>query len=181
MPVQQRVPTRWPTGRRRTSEPIFEFALKSAYAHGTAAIRTHIDCFVPGQASVSFGVFRELRDRWAGRIELQASALVSTDLYDDPANAALVDIIAESGARLGGITFRLSESEDPAILAGRLDRLFAIARSRGLDVDLHVDENGSPTSGTLAQIAEAVLRSGFKGQVVCGHCCSLAVLTDEQS
>jgi cytosine/creatinine deaminase len=159
----------------------FEFALKSAYAHGTAAIRTHIDCFVPGQAAVSFGVFRELRDRWAGRIEVQASALVSTDLYDDPANASLVDIIAESGARLGGLTFRLSESEDPAILAGRLDRLFAIARSRGLDVDLHVDENGSPASGTLAQIAEAVLRSGFKGQVVCGHCCSLAVLTDEQS
>lgn len=159
----------------------FEFALRSAYAHGTAAIRTHIDCFVPGQASVSFGVFRELRDRWAGRIALQASALVSTDLYDDPANAALVDIVAESGARLGGITFRLSEQEDPAILAGRLDRLFAIAKARGLDVDLHVDENGSPASGTLAQIAEAVLRSGFKGQVVCGHCCSLAVLTDEQA
>ena len=35
--------------------------------------------------------------------------------------------------------------------------------------------------GTLAQIAEAVLRSNFKGQVVCGHCCSLAVLTDEQA
>lgn len=159
----------------------FEFALKSAYAHGTAAIRTHIDCFVPGQAAVSFGVFRDLRDRWAGRIALQAAALVSTDLYDDPANASLVDLIVDSGARLGGITFRLSEGDDPAILAGRLDRLFAIATLRGLDVDLHVDETGSPASGTLAQIAEAVLRSNFKGQVVCGHCCSLAVLTDEQS
>lgn len=159
----------------------FEFALKSAYAHGTAAIRTHIDCFVPGQASVSFKVFRELRDRWAGKIKLQASALVSTELYDDPANASLVDIIAESGARLGGITFRLSESEDPAILAERLDRLFAIAKARGLDVDLHVDETGSPASSTLVQIAEAVLRSNFKGQVVCGHCCSLTILTDEQA
>jgi cytosine deaminase len=29
------------------------------------------------------------------------------------------------------------------------------------------------------QIAEAVLRSGFRGQVVCGHCCSLSVLSDE--
>jgi cytosine/creatinine deaminase len=64
-------------------------------------------------------------------------------------------------------------------LAARLDRLFALATSRGLDVDLHVDETGSTTSATLAQIAEAVLRSGFRGQVVCGHCCSLSVLSDE--
>lgn len=159
----------------------FEFALKSAYAYGTSAIRTHIDCFVPEQAAVSFGVYRELRDRWAGRIDLQATALVSADLYDDPANAALVDIIAESGARLGGLTFRLTDQDDPAILSGRLDRLFAIAKARGLDVDLHVDENGSPASRTLAQIAEAVLRSKFQGQVVCGHCCSLAMLTDEHA
>lgn len=162
-------------------EARFEFALKSAYAHGTSAIRTHIDCFVPEQAPVSFSVFRKLRDRWAGRVDLQASALVSANLYDDPATAALVDVIAESGARLGGVTFRLSEDEDPAILAGRLDRLFAIAKSRGLDVDLHVDENGSPASRTLAQIAEAVLRSKFQGQVVCGHCCSLSVLTEEHA
>lgn len=162
-------------------EARFEFALKAAYAHGTSAIRTHIDCFVPEQAPISFGVFRELRDRWAGRIDLQATGLVSADLYDDPANVALVDVIAESGARLGGLTFRLSEHEDPAILAGRLDRLFALAKSRHLDVDLHVDENGSSASRTLLQIAEAVLRSKFQGQVVCGHCCSLAVLTDEHA
>jgi cytosine deaminase len=88
-------------------------------------------------------------------------------------------LIAEAEGRLGGITFRLSEQEDPAILDQRLDRLFALATSRGLDVDLHVDENGSPASATLAQIAEAVLRSNFRGQVVCGHCCSLSVLSDE--
>jgi cytosine deaminase len=160
-------------------ETRFEFSLQCAYAHGTTAIRTHIDCFVPGQAEISFGVFRKLRDRWADRIKLQASALVSTELYDAPENAAIVDVIAESEGRLGGITFRLSEQEDPTILAGRLDRLFALAASRGLDVDLHVDETGSAASATLLQIAEAVLRSGFRGQVVCGHCCSLSVLSDE--
>jgi cytosine deaminase len=160
-------------------EARFEFSLQCAYAYGTTAIRTHLDCLVPGQAEISFGVFRRLRDKWADRIKLQASALVSTDLYDVPENAALVNLIAESEGRLGGITYRLSEHEDPAILDRRLDRLFEIARSRGLDVDLHVDETGATTSATLAQIAEAVLRSGFRGQVVCGHCCSLSVLSDE--
>jgi len=156
-------------------EARFEFALKAAYAYGTSAIRTHIDCFIPGQAEISFGVFRRLRDRWSGRIALQATSLVSPELYDAAENAALVDMIAESGGRLGGLTFRLTEEEDPTILAGRLDRLFALAQSRGLDVDLHVDETGMASSTTLAQIAEAVLRSGFRGQVVCGHCCSLSV------
>ena len=156
-------------------EARFEFALKAAYAYGTSAIRTHIDCFIPGQAEISFGVFRRLRDRWSGRIALQATSLVSPELYDAAENAALVDMIAEAGGRLGGLTFRLTEEEDPTILAGRLDRLFALAQSRGLDIDLHVDETGTASSTTLAQIAEAVLRSGFSGQVVCGHCCSLSV------
>jgi cytosine deaminase len=177
-----RATTRADTAAHWTAEDVearFDFSLQCAYAHGTTAIRTHIDCFVPGQAEISFGVFRRLRDKWSDRIKLQASALVSTDLYDAPENAALVNLIAEAEGRLGGITFRLSEQENPEILDRRLDRLFALATSRGLDVDLHVDENGSAASATLAQIAEAVLRSKFRGQVVCGHCCSLSVLNDE--
>lgn len=160
-------------------EARFEFALRTAYAHGTSAIRTHIDCFVTAQAPVSLNVFRHLRERWAGRIELQAAALVSPDLYQDPANASLIDVIADAGGKLGGIVYRLFESDDPAVLDGRLEHLFALAASRGLDVDLHVDENGSPASTTLAQIAATVLRTGFKGHVVCGHCCSLSVIDEK--
>lgn len=161
--------------RSEDVEARFEFSLRCAYANGSNAIRTHIDCLVPGQAEVSFGVFRRLREKWAGRITLQAVALVSTDLYDTPENAAVVDVVAESGGRLGGITFRLSGLDDPGVLDARLDRLFALASARRLDVDLHVDENGLASSNTLAQIAKAILRNNFRGQVVCGHCCSLAV------
>ncbi len=50
-----------------------------------------------------------------------------------------------------------------------------IAKERRLDVDLHVDENGAPSSTTLAQVAEAVMRHGFEGHVVCGHCCSMSM------
>ena len=166
---------RW---RAEDVEARFEFALKTAYAHGTSAIRTHIDCFAEGQATISFGVFQRLRERWAGRIELQAVSLVSPDLYQDVANAAVIDVVADTGGKLGGIVYRLSENEDPAILDRRLEHLFALAESRGLDVDLHVDENGSSASTTLLQIASLVLRTKFKGSVVCGHCCSLSVIDD---
>lgn len=80
--------------REEDVEARFEFALECAYAHGTGAIRTHIDCFVPGEAEVGFAVFRRLRERWSGRMVVEAAALVSTDLYDTPENSALIGMIA---------------------------------------------------------------------------------------
>ena len=52
-----------------------DFALRSAYAHGTAAIRTHLDS-IPPQQLISWDLFADVRDAWRDRIELQAVALV---------------------------------------------------------------------------------------------------------
>src|SRR5215469_13674559 len=41
----------------------FEFGLKCAYAHGAAAVRTHLDSH-SGQGRISWPVFRALRDEW---------------------------------------------------------------------------------------------------------------------
>jgi cytosine deaminase len=48
------------------------------------------------------------------------------------------------------------------------------AAERGLDLDFHADETGDPAADALERIADAVLRHGFKGRVLVGHCCSLA-------
>jgi cytosine/creatinine deaminase len=56
-----------------------------------------------------------------------------------------------------------------------LDRLLDLAAERGLDVDLHCDESGDVGARSLSHLARAVLRRRFRGQVLCGHCCSLAV------
>ena len=42
-------------------------------------------------------------------------------------------------------------------------------------MDLHTDENGDVESIGLQKIAEAAIRNNFTGNVLCGHCCSLAV------
>ena len=47
-----------------------DFSLRCAYAHGTAALRTHLDS-IPPQDAISWPVFEEMRERWKGRIELQ--------------------------------------------------------------------------------------------------------------
>jgi cytosine deaminase len=48
-----------------------DFGLRCAYARGTRAIRTHLDSLGP-QTRISWPVFAEARERWRGRIELQA-------------------------------------------------------------------------------------------------------------
>ena len=60
-----------------------------------------------------------------------------------------------------------------------LDRIFELAKEEDLDLDFHVDENGNETSQGLLHIANAAIRNRFKGKIVCGHCCPLAVQSEE--
>ena len=65
-------------GARWSSEDVrrrMDFAVRSAFAHGTRAIRTHLDA-IPPQDGISFPVFADLRAEWAGRVDLQAACLV---------------------------------------------------------------------------------------------------------
>jgi len=150
-----------------------EFGLKCAYAHGSSAIRTHLDAFGE-QASISLEVLSALRRDWADRLTLQAAALVTLDYYMTPAGEKLADLIAEVGGCLGGLPI-MGEALD-----SQLDRLFELAQERQLPLDFHTDESGNPTAITLRHVAEAALRHNFTGQIVCGHCCSLAVQSSEQ-
>ena len=153
-----------------------EFGLRCAYAHGTAAVRTHLDSH-GAQAPISWPVFRELRDAWQGRIDLQATCLAPIDFFGTPAGERLADIVADSGGQLGAVT-RLSgegHGDIPPQFLALLDRVFALAEARNLHLDLHVDESGEQGAAALGYIARAALRRKFKGRILCGHCCSLAI------
>ncbi len=153
-----------------------EFALQTAYAHGVAAIRTHLDSLAP-QAAISFPVFTAMRDEWAGRIDLQATSLMSAEAYLTEQGPALADLVARSGANLGCAT-RLSGDDPDAVppdFDPAMEQVFALATERGLDLDLHVDEAGDIGARALIRIARIARRRGFKGRIVCGHCCSLAI------
>jgi cytosine deaminase len=145
-----------------------DFSLRSAFAHGTAAIRTHLDS-IPPQPAISWPVFSEMRERWAGRIELQAVSLISTLDWVSGTPAYLADLVAEHRGIIGLVPVMEPD------LAAKLDQFFTLAGERGLDCDLHVDETEDPAARTLEQVARAALRTGYRGQITCGHCCSLAV------
>lgn len=154
-------------------ERRMDFSLRCAYAHGTAAIRTHLD-MAPPQHEITWDVFAAMRERWAGRIELQAAGLMGPDtILDDAALRAIATAAKAAGGILGGST--AVHLENPTIMR----KLVAMAGELGLDIDLHTDESPDPKANALECLADAVIESGFTGSVVAGHCCSLAVQDTE--
>jgi len=155
------------------------FGLRCAHAHGTVAIRTHLDSYMP-HAPITWGVFRELREEWAGRIALQLVSICPLDRFAGAEGEALANIVASSGGVLGMVTRLTGGVHDdlPDEFQPMLDHFFALAEARGLDLDLHVDESGESGARALREIAATALRRGFKGRIQCGHCCSLAIQPD---
>ena len=153
-----------------------EFGLRCAYAHGTRAIRTHIDSVGP-QTPISWPVFAEARERWRDRIDLQATPLFSIDfLFDDKHMRSVEAMVDAHGSRLlGAVTYMTSR------LPEALDKLFRLAARKGFDLDFHVDETADPTAVSLGLIAQTALDLRFAGQVLVGHCCSLSRQKDDDA
>ena len=145
-----------------------DFALRCAFAHGTRAVRTHLDS-IPPQEDISWPLLREIRAAWAGRIDLQAVCLVGIDRVADSDDfRKIADLVAASQGVLGAVSYPDPDLED------RLRLFFRMAAERGLDADFHVDETMDASVRTLRTIAEIALETGFDAPITVGHCCSLS-------
>ncbi|MEM8592674.1 MAG: cytosine deaminase, partial [Pseudomonadota bacterium] len=141
------------------------------------AIRTHLDYVGDiDAAEVSWDVFAELREGWAGRIALQAAALTVCEMLED--EAALprcADLVASHGCVLGAVTY-----PHPNLRTWVAEYIKA-ASERGLDLDFHVDETMDSTVNTLKDVAELALEHGYQGNILVGHLCSLSVMPEAEA
>lgn len=153
-----------------------DFALRCAFAHGTSAIRTHLDS-IGKQVGISWPVFAEMREAWRGRVALEAVPLflVEQGLDDRFLGEVLATVRRHGGTLLGAVT-----AMGPFVEPG-LDRIFHAAAEHGLDLDFHVDETHDPDSRSLRTIAETAIRTRFGGKILAGHCCSLARQDDAEA
>jgi cytosine deaminase len=157
--------------------PRMEFSLRCAFAHGTRAVRTHLDWFGDTEAAaVSWEVFAALRAEWSGRVALQASVLTGIDMAGEPgALDRCADLVASHDGILGAVTY-----PEPG-LRDWLHAYFDAAASRGLPLDFHVDETLDPSVNTLAAIAETAIETRFPGTVTVGHLCSLTTMPEAEA
>jgi cytosine/creatinine deaminase len=152
-----------------------EFSLRCAYAHGTTAIRTHIDSVGP-QTRISWPVLAEARDRWRGRIELQASPLFTIEYAADASHMADVEAMLDAhGTGILGAATRMA----PNLHEG-LGVLFELAERKGWELDFHVDESSDPAARSLKVIADMAIERRFARPILVGHCCSLALQEDDE-
>jgi cytosine deaminase len=150
-------------------------ALGEAWGHGTRALRTHLDWFSV-EEPLSLAVFEDARRHWAGRVELQAVALVPIDLLAaDGVAASIARRLAAAGAIMGAFVYR-----QPEMQRG-LERAFRSAAEAGIGLDIHVDEGLHADADGLAVIARLARDYGMAGRVVCGHACSLSVQPRDQA
>lgn len=143
-----------------------EFQLRAAYAHGTVAIRSHVDAN-PARFDRRFDALLALRDRWQDRINLQLCPFAGQD-----APPGWIAHLASRAAQGGG-ALSLFVQDGPA-LDPFLDQAVSLAGHHGLDLDFHADETTNPRSRATARITAAVTRAGFTGRVAVGHGVALA-------
>jgi cytosine/creatinine deaminase len=146
-----------------------DFSLRCAFAHGTGLMRTHL-ASQNDQIDQRWAIFRELREEWKGRIDLQAVPLISTEALRDP---DLLESVAGLVSRSGGVLGAFAPMT-PAIEAVLHD-VFAAAERHGLGLDFHADETADTGSQVLAAISRVAIARRFLAPILVGHCCSLAM------
>jgi cytosine deaminase len=152
-----------------------EFSLRSAYAYGTTAIRTHIDS-VGAQTRISWPVFDAARERWRDKITLQAAPIFSIDFARDRSHMADVEAMLDAHGTeiLGAVTYMV-----PHIREG-LATLFDLAERKDWELDFHVDESADPAARSLKIVAEMAIERRFARRILVGHCCSLVLQEDDE-
>jgi cytosine deaminase len=150
-----------------------DFALRTARAHGTVALRTHIDS-QEGRTQPSWDALGQLRRDWQGRMIVQGVTTLGIAKLAGRWGETICELAASHGAVLGPVVY------DGPELQAQLDRAFDLAEAYGLDLDFHVDETEDPGADGLTRIAETSLRRGFRGQVTCDHACSLSCRDEAQ-
>ncbi len=164
--------------RRWTEEDVYrraDFGLRTTWAHGTNALRTHLDTSRRVGAG-SHAALERLRAEWKGRMEIQTVSLCNFAEYFSGGASRVLELTAQYKATaMGGFP------QPNPDLPRQLDSLMAAARELGIGLDLHVDESGLAGAECLRATAEAVLRNQFPHPVACGHNCSLSVQAPERA
>jgi len=163
---------------RWTEEDVYrraDFGLRSAWAHGTCALRTHVDTSRRMGAGAHAALAR-LRSEWSGRLAIQTVSLFAFPEFFGGGADHILELSAKYQATaLGGFP------QPNPDLPRQLDRVMAAATELGVGLDLHVDESDLAAAECLRATAEAVLRNQFRYPVACGHNCSLSVHAPERA
>ncbi|MEP1943892.1 MAG: amidohydrolase family protein, partial [Sulfitobacter sp.] len=149
-------------------------AAQEASDCGVRTLRTHIDALRPLPSVPAWRAAQKVRDAMAPHMTVQIATLCALARARESGFEQQCAQVAKAGGILGA--FVPPGPADPDLF----DIFLAAAARHGLDVDFHIDEGLDPTVCNTATLAKSILRVGFEGNVVAGHCCALAALPATQ-
>lgn len=138
-------------------------------AHGSTAIRTHVDVGTRTGLRLLEAVV-EVRDTVGHLLDLNIAAFVDEPITGAAGagnRAALHDALSQGADVVGGAPYR-----DASPLAAQ-EVLLTIAAEHGTPVDLHTDETLDPDSRCLDELPAQIRWLGFPHRVTASHCVSL--------
>jgi len=161
---------------QRTAEGVHdraERALEQAWRYGLRAIRSHIDSLGPW-STTCWEVLGDLRQRWAGRVDLELVALVPLPHWLTAEGERQARQVAAVGGLLGGVLgppYRPDGREGEALRA-----LLDLAERQGCGIDLHVDESAQPPPHGLLLLNRLLRDRRPNVPVTASHASSMGLL-----
>ncbi|GAA1000654.1 amidohydrolase family protein [Subtercola frigoramans] len=134
--------------------------------NGVTAIRTHAEIFPSKDPLVSVRAMVRVRELVREVMDVQVVVLPKNNI-----RGAVIGAAIDAGADLIGGSPHNTPDPD-----AELARLLAVARDRGIGIDIHADERLDARSLTVRTLAEEHLRSPLRGTVTASHCVSLGLL-----
>lgn len=145
--------------------------IRTAVAHGTLWLRSHVDIDHIAKLSILNGV-AAAREAYRDLIDIQLVAFPQLGLARNPEAVDMMWQAMENGCDLvGGMPHGEPDMDDAA---RHIEIAFEIAQKYNADVDMHIDETDDPYWHSLELLAEKTIETGWHGRVTAGHCCAMS-------
>ena len=145
-------------------------ALRKCIVNGTTRMRTHVEVDPVIGLRGFDGVKAAIRDhRWA--IDVEICVFPQEGLLNNPGTEELMLAALRAGATVVGAA--PYTDSDPH---GQIDRIFAIAREFGADIDMHLDLSSDASSLDADHVCRQADGYRWGGRVTIGHVTKLAYL-----
>lgn len=154
--------------------------LDQAIGHGTTLVRAHPDVD-PLVGLMGVDVLLELREEYAGLVDLQVVAFPQEGIVQAPGTLELMREALRRGADVvGGCTYN---EPDVATCHQHVELVFGLAAEFGVPVDMHADfadDASDPRFAIADHVADVTARTGMAGRVTLGHMTALGGVPREQ-
>ena len=144
--------------------------LEKSILQGTTHMRTHLEVDpVVGLRSLE-GILPLIEEyKWA--IDLEICVFPQEGLLNNPGTDELMIEGLQRGCTVvGGAPY--TDSDPP----GQIDRLFEMARTFDVDLDMHLDFGNTPEGMTVEHVCKRTEEHGYGGRVAIGHVTQMSTL-----